>query len=208
MTRTPGRDTRKQILDEAEREFARAGYDGAHMEAIASPIGVRKTALYHHFESKAEIYEAVLLRMLDDFEGSVVAATDAAATPLEKLDAIIDATNELMAGHPSYAKLLLRVFIDRSTDLRGAEIGSRLISMINTRLAVFKQGMDEGTFHDQSTRHLFLSMLGASVLYYASGDLSAFVLGVNDVHEPKAASWRVKELRRFLHHGVVKRERP
>lgn len=205
MSRPPGRDTRKQILDEAESEFAHSGYDGAHMEAIAAPIGVRKTALYHHFESKAAIYEAVLLRMLDDFETTVVAATDLAASPLAKLDAIIVTSNELMAGHPNYAKLLLRVFVDRPSDLRAVEVGARLSAMIGARLQVFKQGMLDGTFRAQSTRHLFLSMMGASVLYFASADLSAFVVGVEDVHEPRAAAWRLKELRRFLRGAIVER---
>jgi TetR/AcrR family transcriptional regulator len=204
VSRAPGRDTRKQILDEAEREFARAGYDGAHLEAIASPIGVRKTALYHHFPSKAALYEAVLLRMLDDFESTVGVATEASPTPLAKLEAIIAATNELMAGHPNYAKLLLRVFVDRPSDLRAVEIGARLTSMIGARLAVFKQGMADGVFNPQSARHLFLSMVGASVLYYASADLSSFVVGVDDVHEPKAAAWRLKEIRRFLRGAIVK----
>ncbi len=208
MGQSAGRETRNKILEAAESEFSRHGYAGAHLEAIASQVGVRKTALYHHFPSKAALYEAVLLRMLGVFEQSVVAAMERAGTPTEQLEAIIESTNGLMAEHPNYARLLLRVFIERPSELRTAELGSRLGALIGRRLDVFKQGMDEGTFHRQSTRHLFMSMMGASVLYYASGSLAAFAVGVDDVFTHEAVAWRLKELRRFLRNAILSEPEP
>ena len=64
------------MLEVAEREFARRGYDGAHLQHIASQVGVQKTALYYYFESKAALYEAVLVRMLETFDARVREAVE------------------------------------------------------------------------------------------------------------------------------------
>src|SRR5437867_9225014 len=51
---------RAQLLDVARTVFAADGYHGAAMEMIASSAGVTKPVLYQHFESKKELYLALL----------------------------------------------------------------------------------------------------------------------------------------------------
>jgi AcrR family transcriptional regulator len=48
------------ILLAAARTFARGGYAATSMDDIASEAGVSKLMLYRHFNSKHELYEAVL----------------------------------------------------------------------------------------------------------------------------------------------------
>src|SRR3954470_20807786 len=55
-----GRDTRREILDAALDLFAVAGYFGTSMRQIARAVGVRESALYHHFSSKEAILDALL----------------------------------------------------------------------------------------------------------------------------------------------------
>jgi AcrR family transcriptional regulator len=54
------RDTRQAILDASLELFARQGYFGTGVRAIASAAGVRESAMYHYFESKEAILEALL----------------------------------------------------------------------------------------------------------------------------------------------------
>lgn len=42
-----GGAARERLLEAAEREFARYGYAGAHLQSIAEQIGVQKTTLHH-----------------------------------------------------------------------------------------------------------------------------------------------------------------
>lgn len=60
---------REQILDVAIDVFGRAGYFGASMNDIAEAAGVTKPVLYQHFDSKSDLYRALLdevgARMLD-----------------------------------------------------------------------------------------------------------------------------------------------
>jgi len=51
---------RQQILDVAIDEFGRTGYFGTSMNDIAEAAGVTKPVLYQHFDSKADLYRALL----------------------------------------------------------------------------------------------------------------------------------------------------
>ena len=77
-TKEEARDTRRLILDAALELFAEAGFSGASMRELARRVGVRESALYHHFESKAAIFGALMEEFgpgkLRRFEGLDLAA--------------------------------------------------------------------------------------------------------------------------------------
>ena len=52
--------TREQILLVASNLFATQGYHGTTTREIADAVGIRQPSLFHHFESKAAIMEALL----------------------------------------------------------------------------------------------------------------------------------------------------
>lgn len=67
--RAPGRRshaesarTRTQLLDCAERLFARRGYDGVSLRDLARSCGVHPFTVQHHFGSKQALYQEVLCR--------------------------------------------------------------------------------------------------------------------------------------------------
>lgn len=61
-----GRDERQQsILRGAARAFARSGFAGTSMDDVAAEVGVSRLIVYRHFESKEELYRAVLERVFD-----------------------------------------------------------------------------------------------------------------------------------------------
>lgn len=64
---------REQLLSEAGRLFARGGYEGTSLRAIAGACGITEAAIYRHFESKGDLYEAVIRWKADqhDVEGFI-----------------------------------------------------------------------------------------------------------------------------------------
>ncbi|HSH11702.1 MAG TPA: TetR/AcrR family transcriptional regulator, partial [Ilumatobacter sp.] len=71
---------REQILDVAINVFGRAGYYGASMNDIAEAAGVTKPVLYQHFDSKSDLYRALLdevgARLLDAISKATANATN------------------------------------------------------------------------------------------------------------------------------------
>jgi len=57
---SPGR--RDELLDVAQRLFARHGYDATSVNQIIAELGVSKGAFYHYFDSKEDLVEALACR--------------------------------------------------------------------------------------------------------------------------------------------------
>ena len=55
--------TKEKILDAALVSFAENGYKGTNLRDLAAGMGLSKSALYRHYESKEEIWNAVLDQM-------------------------------------------------------------------------------------------------------------------------------------------------
>ena len=53
------------ILHGAAAAFARTGYAATSMEDVADACGVTKLIVYRHFDSKEELYRAILQRVFD-----------------------------------------------------------------------------------------------------------------------------------------------
>ena len=58
------KDTKARILAAALDMFSQRGYDGTNMRELASSLGLVKSALYRHFESKEAVWNALLDEMI------------------------------------------------------------------------------------------------------------------------------------------------
>ena len=66
---------REQILDVALEVFATAGFHGASMNEVAEAVGVTKPVLYQHFDSKRDLYQALIDEVGDRLLASIAKAT-------------------------------------------------------------------------------------------------------------------------------------
>ena len=96
VRRLPRAERREQILAAATEAFARSGFAATGLDDIATEAGVTRVILYRHFDSKTDLYQAVLDRMcarLDaHVEEPVGGFTDAS------IDGLLDAAIESPAG--------------------------------------------------------------------------------------------------------------
>jgi AcrR family transcriptional regulator len=81
------RHIRAQLLDAAERVFARHGYQGATIDAIAAEAGYSHGAIYSNFNGKEDLFLVLVEERVDARLARVYEAADAelsrGATPLE-----------------------------------------------------------------------------------------------------------------------------
>ncbi len=57
--------TTNALVAAARELFATAGYDATSLDAVASEAGVTKGAVYHHFDGKRQLFEAVFVREVE-----------------------------------------------------------------------------------------------------------------------------------------------
>ena len=62
MSRLTGKERREQLLDVAEKAFARHGYARATTAELAKAAGVTEPIIYRHFDSKRALFIALIQR--------------------------------------------------------------------------------------------------------------------------------------------------
>ena len=78
---------REAILSAAEEIFARDGFDGARVDAIAEAAGYNKALIFHYFGDKLGLYREIVCMQRDESETQrtemILAAAGDPATPLD-----------------------------------------------------------------------------------------------------------------------------
>jgi AcrR family transcriptional regulator len=103
--RVRGEATRERLLASARELFGRDGYEATSIEAVLEAAGVTRGALYHHFASKAQLFDAVLERVNVELAAEAAAAS-AGGDPYENLRAGSRAWLE-MALDPHVQRIVL-----------------------------------------------------------------------------------------------------
>jgi len=98
-----------KILDAAETLFAAKGVDGVSIREIAEAAGISKATVFHHFESKDVLYQAVVKRSCEGI-GKLVAqlASREDTDPLVSLADYLRHDLEETLAHADVVRLVLR----------------------------------------------------------------------------------------------------
>ncbi|WP_432570134.1 helix-turn-helix domain-containing protein [Kineococcus sp. SYSU DK005] len=95
-SRAQSQATAAAVLGAAQRLYGERGYAGVALEEVAAAAGVTRGAVYHHFTSRAGLFEAVL----EQVQAQVAQAVQDAAQAAEAGGQ--DAFGQLVAGCRAY----------------------------------------------------------------------------------------------------------
>ena len=79
--------TTAALVDAARELFARDGYDATSLDAVAARANVTKGAVYHHFDGKRQLFEAVFTREVEQLATPLVNAYTRKKDPWEAFKA-------------------------------------------------------------------------------------------------------------------------
>ena len=170
------------ILLAAEKVFARAGFGGATMAAIAEGSGLPKANLHYYFGSKDVLYRAVLARILNDWLVPTHGITEG-AEPRAALEEYIRAKMDLSAQRPDGSKVFANEL------LHGAPVVKELLStelrqLVKEKAAVVQGWIDAGRMAPVDATHLFFTIWAATQTYADFDVQVSAVLGLDSM-EPK-----------------------
>lgn len=103
----PGYD-QEAVLRIAVEAFNQHGYEATSMGLLAERLGVSKSAIYHHVDSKEALLELALDQALGGLE-AVLAASSAAEKPDARLERVLRGTVAVLVEKLPYVTLLLRL---------------------------------------------------------------------------------------------------
>jgi AcrR family transcriptional regulator len=197
---------REKILEAAELLFARRGFAGVGLSEIADAVGLSKSSLFHHFATKAQLYAAVVERILRDIEAVLVRALAEGGSPVERLDRWVDTIVDLLGSEPAHARLLLRSLFE-DDELSGSSDEERAADETLGRIlqgmsGLLREGMASGALRAASIPHTMQTLIGIIIYHFASGDLGTELLG-KSVFTPAEVRRRKDEIKALLHHGLL-----
>jgi AcrR family transcriptional regulator len=105
--RLPGAERRAVIIDAAGRLFGERGYEATRLDEIAAATGVTKPIIYRYFDSKRDLYLALLDRHRDDLAG-FVASIPAEGSTEERLRPVLEAWLGYVEARSYAWKMLFR----------------------------------------------------------------------------------------------------
>jgi AcrR family transcriptional regulator len=137
--------TRRHLLDAAERIFARDGYRGASVAAIAEEAGYSHGAVYSNFKGKEDLFLVLVEERIDARLATVYEAAD---TDLSRGSEPLEAAHRFvsMLQHERDAFLLLVDFWNQA--VRDSHAAERFAQR-HARLRTLIGRLVEGIAHDQ-----------------------------------------------------------
>ncbi|MBC7549404.1 MAG: TetR/AcrR family transcriptional regulator [Cellulomonas sp.] len=134
------RGGREVILDSAVRNFTELGFHGTSMRDIARGADVSVASIYHHFPSKQEILQDIMLRTLRDVLALTRAAVaEAGAGTTERLDALM--TSWVLFHTTRQAEALIGASELRSLDDDGRR---QVVALRDEQERVFREIVEAG----------------------------------------------------------------
>lgn len=102
-------ESRRRILDSARDVFFRDGFMRANLDEVAEKAGVAKGTLYRYFESKADLYVAVLTRNQEIFNDLMRAAAEQGDDAVDRVRSIARFYFAHWLDHPDYFQIFWAV---------------------------------------------------------------------------------------------------
>ena len=152
-----------RILGAGERVFARAGFNGATMAAIADEAGLPKANLHYYFGSKQGLYRAVLARTLHDWLAPMQAIT-ADAEPREALATYIRAKMAMSQQRPDASRVYANELL-HGAPVVGELLRTELRDIVREKAAVIDGWVAAGRMATVDATQLFFTLWAATQTY-------------------------------------------
>lgn len=165
----PGYD-RDQVLTVAVQLFNDQGYDATSVADLAAKLGVTKSALYHHVDSKESILQTALDDALSSLEGALDDAVHEHDDAIGRLRQVVRGAVGVLAQKLPQVTLLLRVRGNSEIERAALE---RRRAFDHRVTAIVRDAQSEGALADDidaavATRLIF-GMVNSLTEWYRPG---------------------------------------
>jgi TetR/AcrR family transcriptional regulator len=132
--------TRERLLDEALTLFSQRGYAATGIRDILNAAGVTQPTLYHHFNNKASLLQALIERHYGASQQQISETILNQSTVSEKLRSFVTATFEFCCADPRVPRLMFQTYFGPTVP----EIDGVLDKMTEKRFRLVVEIMESG----------------------------------------------------------------
>jgi AcrR family transcriptional regulator len=140
-------ERRGQILEAAAAVFARSGFHESRMDDIAAEAGVSKGTLYWYFESKDDLIQTLLDRMIEQEIAQAETFMEMDIPTSEKMERLTDVVVEDIKRMKPLMPILFEFFslMMRRNTIKEV-LGGYYQSYIDAMLPIVEDGIQRGEF--------------------------------------------------------------
>ncbi|WP_420176778.1 TetR/AcrR family transcriptional regulator [Luteococcus sp. OSA5] len=162
----PGYD-REALLEVCVAEFIKHGYHATSIGILADALGVSKSAIYHHVDSKEQLLEMAVERALGALESTISQAEEHSGTSLDRVEWMLEQSVHLLAAERPYVTLLLRLRGNSEVELaamaRRRAATKRIEALVRSAQT---DGLIRPDLGAKATTRLMLGMVNSIVDWY------------------------------------------
>jgi TetR/AcrR family transcriptional regulator len=175
---TTGTDTRQRILDVASKEFSTKGFDGARVDDIMRLAKVSKNLIYHYFNSKEQLFIAVIEAAYEGMHDYHKSWTIDAANAVDGVRQLVRSTFEYWEKSSDFIGLLNSENLHRGKHLRKSKLTKEGYSGLLDKLSqLLKQGEKAGDFRPNvDAVELYISISALAYHYLSNRYTLAYLL--------------------------------
>jgi len=166
--------TREDILSVATHEFARDGFNGARVDAIAARTSTTKRMIYYYFGGKEQLYIAVLEAAYARIREAEAALRLDQMEPEAASRRLVQFTFDYDHANPDFVRLVAVENIHHARHLakstRIRKINAGIIAMIDE---ILRRGRRAGTFHARVSA-IDVHMLMSALCFFHVSNLHTF----------------------------------
>jgi len=190
-----GSDATARILAAAEALFAEHGFDAVSMNAIAERAGVSKANIFHHFNSKDALYQAVLRNACDETTQQLKRMVAQSGTVASNLAQFAENHLGSILDHDQFARLILReILSDRPKEqLKIAQqvFGENFSELVN----ILRRGQEGNELRADIDPAVVATLLvGANVFFFQARNVFRHFPEVDFANEPARYSQMVVDV--------------
>ena len=150
----------QKVLDAAAKVFSKKGFRHANMSDIAGELGLQKTSLYHHIESKEELLYVILFTACEYYLQVLGEVMSSSNSPHRLLEQAIEAYISSLVSQFDRAYLLLTESHNISGEHRRA-IQFEISKYIGMWIELLERGISCGAFRaDLNVKMTMLYIFG------------------------------------------------
>ena len=151
-------DTRGRILDAALEMFSRNGYAGTNIRELSASLGLVKSGVYKHYESKEAIWNALLDQMIAYYADHFGSAEHLPPVP-DSLDGLIRLTMQMVNFTVHDEKVIMTrkvLTLEQFRDERARDLATKhfLTGLTEMFTRIFTGMMDKGLLRRDDPRML------------------------------------------------------
>jgi AcrR family transcriptional regulator len=183
VKKAPGR-TRDAILAAAATAFAARGFSATSVDSIAAASGFNKAMIYYHFRNKKGLYVEILRDVFRIMGGRAADIADSDLPPSAKIEAFIDALDNMAATRPYMPPMMMREMAEGAVHLDSGTL--RLMAAIFGNLArILDEGAAKGAFRPAHPILTYFTLISPIIFFRATAPIRA-ALGKTYVPDVRA----------------------